>query len=74
MLQQVVPTSEGWEAIFFSCDDGELFREPIVCWGFISEKPYVEDCEDEARYLEGQVVTNGGSKIGLFPFFAKVAS
>jgi len=41
MLQQIVPTCEGWEAVFFSYDDGELFREAIVCWGFLSERPYV---------------------------------
>ena len=26
-----------------SLDDGELFREPIVCWAFMSERPYVEN-------------------------------
>lgn len=35
---------------------GELFREPIVCWAFMSERPYVEDGPDEERYVEGQVL------------------
>ncbi len=62
-LQQIVSTGEGWEATFLSYDDGKLFREPIVCWAFMSERPYVEDGEDEERYVEGQVAFNGGSKI-----------
>ena len=49
MVLQFVPMREGWEAVFFSYDDGELFREPIVCWGFMSERPHVEDAEEEAR-------------------------
>ena len=48
-LQQIVPTCEGWEAVFLSYDHGELFREPIVCWGFMSERRHVKDAEDEAR-------------------------
>jgi hypothetical protein len=62
-LQQIVSTCEGWEAAFLSYDDGKLFREPIVCWAFMSERPYVEDGEDEERYIEGQVAFNGGNKI-----------
>ena len=62
-LQQIVSTCEGWEAAFLSYDDGKLFREPIVCWAFMSERPYVEDGEDEERYVEGQVAFNSGSKI-----------
>jgi hypothetical protein len=53
----------GWEAVFFSYDDGELFREPVVCWALMSERPYVENGEDEERYLEGQVLINNGNKI-----------
>ena len=64
MLQQVVPTCEGWEAVLFSYDDGELFREPIVCCAFMSERPYVENGEDEEKYLEGMVVTDNGTRIG----------
>jgi hypothetical protein len=30
----------------------------------VSERPYVENGEDEERYVEGQVVINNGSKIG----------
>lgn len=62
-LQQIVSTCEGWQAVFLSYDDGKLFREPIVCWAFMSERPYVEDGEDEERYVEGQVAFNGGNKI-----------
>jgi len=62
-LHQIVATCEGWEAVFLSYDNGELFREPIVCWAFTSERPYVEDGEDEERYVEGQVVVDNGSKI-----------
>ena len=31
ILRQIVATCEGWEAVFFSYGDGDLFREPIVC-------------------------------------------
>lgn len=30
-----------WEAVFFSYDNGELSREPVFCWGFMFERPYV---------------------------------
>ena len=30
----------------------------------MSEKPYVEDCEDEERYIEGQVLIDKGTDIG----------
>jgi len=62
--QQIVATCEGWEAVFFSYDDGELFSEPIVCWAFVSERPYVENGEDEERYIEGQVLIDKGTDIG----------
>ena len=54
----------GWEAAFFSYDDGELFCETVICWALVSERPYVENGKDEERYIEGQVVINEGSKIG----------
>ena len=63
-MLQIMPACDGWEAVFFSYDDGELFCEPVVCWGFMFERPYVENGEDEERYIEGQVVINEGSKIG----------
>ena len=63
VLQQIVATCEGWEAVFFSYDDGELFREPVVCWAFMTETPYVHNGVEVERYLEG-MVANGGSKIG----------
>lgn len=53
-----------WEAVFFYYDNGKVFREPVVCWAFVSERPFVENGEDEAKYIEGQVVLNGGDKIG----------
>ena len=47
-----------WEAVFFSYNGGELFREPVVCWALMSERPYVENGPDEERYVEGQVLIN----------------
>ena len=64
ILQQMVATCEGWEAVFLSYKDGELFREPVVCWAFISDRPYLENGPDEERYVEGMVVVNNGSRIG----------
>ncbi len=51
--QEIVATCEGWEAVFFSYNDGELFNEPIVCWAFMAERPYAENGEYEEGYLEG---------------------
>jgi hypothetical protein len=64
ILQQIVATCEGWEAVFFSYRDGELFREPIICWAFVSDRPYIENGADEERYLEGMVVINDRIRIG----------
>jgi hypothetical protein len=64
VLQQIVATCEGWEAVFFSYEDGELFREPIICWAFVSDRPYIENGADEERYLEGMVVINDRIRIG----------
>ncbi len=64
VLQQIVATCEGWEAVFFSYNDGELFREPIICWAFMSDRPYIENGADEERYLEGMVVINDRIRIG----------
>jgi hypothetical protein len=47
---------DGWEAVFFSYDDGELFCETVICWALVSERPYVENGKDEERYIEGQVL------------------
>ncbi len=63
-LQQIVATCEGWEAVFFSYDDGELFREPIVCWASMSDRPYLENGADVERYLEGMVMINDRIRIG----------
>ena len=63
-LQQIVPTCEGWEVVFFSYEDGEPFCEPIVCWAFVSDRPYLENGADEERYLEGMVVINDRIRIG----------
>ncbi len=41
-----------------------VLREPIVCWALVSERPYVENGEDEERYIEGQVLIDKGSEIG----------
>jgi hypothetical protein len=60
---RIIRSCNGRVGVFFSYDDGKLFREPIVCWAFMSERPYVEDGEDEERYIEGQVAFNGGNKI-----------
>ena len=54
----------GWEAAFFSYDDGELFCETVICWALVSERPYVENGKDEERYIEGQVLAEKGSDIG----------
>lgn len=54
----------GWEAAFFSYDDGELFFETVICWTLVSERPYVENGKDEERYIEGQVLAEKGSDIG----------
>jgi len=64
ILQQIVATCEGWEAVFFSYGVGELLREPIVCWAFMSDRPYVEDGPDEERYVEGMVVIRQVRDIG----------
>ncbi len=64
VLQQIVATCEGWEGVFFSYNDGELFREPIICWAFVSDRPYLENGADEERYLEGMVVINDRIRIG----------
>jgi hypothetical protein len=63
-LQQIVASCEGWETVFFSYKNGEIFRETILCWAFMSDRPYLENVEDEERYLEGVVVINNGSRIG----------
>lgn len=39
-----------------SYNDGEVFREPIVCWAFVADRPYLENGADEERSLEGMVV------------------
>ena len=31
-IVQITPKPEGWEAVFFSYDGGELFSEPVICW------------------------------------------
>ena len=62
-MVQIMPACEGWEAVFFSYDGGECFRESIVCWAFISARPYVENGDGEERYIEGRLVLNGGSRI-----------
>ena len=64
ILQHIVATCEGWEAIFFSYKDGELFREPIVCSAFAAERPHVENGPDEEKYFEGMVLVNDGTRIG----------
>ena len=51
---------EGWEAVFFSYDDQELFFEPVFCWALVSERPYVENGEGEKTYIEGQVMIGNG--------------
>jgi hypothetical protein len=40
---QIMPACDGWEALFFSYDDGELFCDPILLGGgpLVSERPYV---------------------------------
>jgi hypothetical protein len=60
---QVMPWPEGWEAVFFSYDDTELFFEPVFCWALVSEKPYVGNGEEEKTYIEGQVMVANGSNI-----------
>jgi len=61
---RIIRSCNGWEAVFFSYDNGELFSEPIVCWALVSERPYVENGEDEERYIEGQVLIDKGTDIG----------
>lgn len=63
-ILQIMQACDGWEAVFFSYDDGEVFCEPVVCWALVSERPYVENGEDEERYIEGQVLVEKGSDIG----------
>ncbi len=61
---RIIRSCNGWNAVFFSYDNGELFSEPIVCWALVSERPYVENGEDEERYIEGQVLIDKGTDIG----------
>ncbi|OGP88645.1 MAG: hypothetical protein A2157_16450 [Deltaproteobacteria bacterium RBG_16_47_11] len=63
-ILQIMQACDGWEAVFFSYDDGELFCETVICWALMSERPYVEDGKDEERYIEGQVLVEKGSDIG----------
>ncbi len=63
-LQQMVSAYEGWEAVFFSYNDGNLFRQPIICWAFVSERPHVENGVDEEKYFEGMVLVDDGTQIG----------
>jgi hypothetical protein len=61
---RIIRSCNGWVGVFFSYDNGELFSEPIVCWALVSERPYVENGEDEERYIEGQVLIDKGTDIG----------
>jgi len=68
-IVQIMPWPEGWEAVFFSYDDGELFCEPVLFWALVSETPYVEndDGDEEKRYIEGQVIfVNGCNIVGVY--------
>jgi len=47
-------------------NDGKLFHEPII-WAFVAERHHVENSPDEARYVEGMVVTENATKIGMTP-------
>jgi len=40
-ILQIMQACDGWEAGFFSYDDGDLFCEPVLCWALVSETPYV---------------------------------
>jgi hypothetical protein len=31
-ILQIMQACDGWEAVFFSYDDGELFCETVICW------------------------------------------
>jgi len=62
-MVQIMPACEGWEAVFFSYDGGECFRESIVCWAFISARPYVRMAMAKNDTFEGRLVLNGGSRI-----------
>ncbi len=67
-LTQIMAWPEGWEAVFFSYNDRELFFEPVFCWALVSEKPY-ENEEEEKTYIEGQLMAgNGGGITGVFDF------
>ncbi len=61
---QIMEACEGWEAVFFSYNDGELFCDPVICWALVSERPYAENGDNEERYIEGQVLVEKGSDIG----------
>jgi hypothetical protein len=39
-ILQIMPACDGWEAVFFNYDDGELFCDPVICWALVSERPY----------------------------------
>lgn len=62
-----MPWPEGWEAVFFSYDERELFSKPVFCWALVSERPYVENGEEEKTCIEGQImVGDGGGITGVF--------
>ena len=66
-IVQIMPWPEGWEAVFFSYDDGELFCEPVLFWALVSETPYADDDDEEKRYIEGQVIfVNGCNIVGVY--------
>jgi hypothetical protein len=68
-IVQITPKPEGWEAVFFSYDGGELFRESVLFWALLSETPYVDNDEEEKTYIEGQVLfENGCNIVGVYDF------
>jgi len=69
-IVQITAWPEGYEAVFFSYNNKEFFSEPVFCWALVSERPYVENGEEEEKtYIEGQVMAgNGGGITGVFDF------
>jgi hypothetical protein len=57
-ILQIMQACDGWEAGFFSYDDGDLFCEPVLCWALVSETLYAGRSVPRKPRLEGVELHN----------------
>lgn len=61
-IHQIIPSTEGWRAVFYNRDNDSLIIRHVVAWATLSR---YEEEDPSLRYIEGYSLEDGDTSANL---------